>query len=233
MKEKLYLLHITEHGGKLQDVPSLSTSVQDNTRCAARARIPNSICAACYAARLTEYRHNLNAALMRNADVLRARLLSYDECQFNADYIAALSGSGLFRVESFGDTENVTQARNYLRITAAVAERGLSPAIWSKNPDHYRKAMDAENGKPNGVQLVRSSMYINRPALLPAGFDRVFTVYDKAAYSTIEPAPGRALCAGVSCASCRACYTAGGPAEIAERLRGRDPRSPEPGKKDA
>ena len=85
------------------------------------------------------------------------------------------------RIESFGDVQNVTQARNYLRIIKAFPNKRC--AIWSKNKEVYKKAIQFE-GKPQNTSYVHSSLFLNKPDKIDLKeypfIDHVFTVYEKA-----------------------------------------------------
>lgn len=132
------------------------------------------------------------------------------------------------RIESFGDSSGVIQARNYLRICKN------NPAVffsaWTKNPEHYYQAALAEGGKPENLKLILSSYKMNTPdietaarynALIPGFFDSLFTVYT----------PAGALAAGVvlnccgsdrdkiiprECKTCMNCYLKNGNPETVQ-----------------
>lgn len=99
-------------------------------------------------------------------------------------YIDNTDGLRHERIESFGDTENVIQARNYVRLVKLNSNVFFS--VWSKNPEHYYQAFLLENGKPGNLKFILSSNTINKPdidiavyynKLLPGMIDSVFTVW--------------------------------------------------------
>ena len=198
MRNKVSLLHITsDHTGKMEGMASISTPVSCNGRCAKNAQIPGSICEACYAARMMKMYPALESCLKENFKVLTKRLLEPEELP--------LLNYALFRIESFGDISNVIQAQNYLRLIKT------NPHVhfgwWSKNCDILAKAISRE-GKPENVQIVRSSLMVNKPVRKGYWFvDSVFTVYDK---KYAEQRGIEINCGKRKCLECRKCYMEGG-----------------------
>ena len=193
------LVHITTHGGKLEGMHSISTSVRRNPNCAARRNVNGSICEKCYAVTLTGIRKGLDEAISRNTDVLTARLLSMDELPIITDEY--------FRLEAFGDLINETQAINYLHICRKNTRTRF--ALWTKNPWIMAAALKTA-AKPNNLVIIYSSPMINKAVNVRAlkklypFIDKTFTVYDKAFAQDHNIAIN---CGGRHCLSCLRCYT--------------------------
>ena len=170
-------LWIVNHiSNKLEGICSISSSVHDNSLCERWRKIKDCICAHCYAhsqqARHTGLKeHNiLNGLILRN---ILIPTKYFKALRLVFDYL---------RIESFGDVQNVIQARNYIRIIKAFPEKRC--AIWSKNLAIYAEAFRLEGGKPKNCTFVASSPYINKPIArtILENFpfiDHVFTVYTK------------------------------------------------------
>lgn len=166
---------VNHQARKLAGICSISTSVLDNAFCKARRCIEGCICQHCYAERQQEYQAGLAEHNLLNGYILRNVLIpvsAFKSLLFIFPYL---------RIESFGDVENVTQARNYLRIIKAFPR--IRCAIWSKNIEIWRQAI-AWEGMPKNATYIHSSSYINRaedPDQKVYWFvDHVFTVYTKA-----------------------------------------------------
>lgn len=181
--------------GKMEGILAISTSVLFNPFCQARAGIPGSICAKCYAgatvARYNKLREHVedNYILLNHRDLLPEELpvICSDVC----------------RLEAFGDLASATQARNYLRI--AYKNPWCVFAIWTKNPEFLNQAIE-ELGKPTNLICILSSMYVNKVED-GAGWpwvDKVFTVYDA---KTIDAQGVEINCGGRKCRECMRCYS--------------------------
>lgn len=206
-------IHISENmSGKMQNIGCISTSVVENKICQARRAVKGSICEKCFASALAK-RYNKSAFtdnLKENTETLTRPLADDEIPMFNYSV-------SMFRFESFGDTNNVTQAKNYIRI--AKANANVHFAVWTKNPMHYALAlMDTE--KPSNLNIIYSSPFINKPEndiinRFPF-IDKVFTVYDK---KTIEKENITINCGAKSCANCGLCYFDKSVKFISEKLK--------------
>lgn len=210
--------YTTKHTGKMSGLVSLSGDINSNPICMGRQKIAGSICAACFAANMFDdargrYR-GVNDAFKRNSEILCSRLLADDEIpRFDPARFP------LLRFAAYDDLANVTQALNYIKIARKNPE--IKCAVWTKNPGILARAFRV-SPKPDNLQVVLSSMGLNRPA---AGVrfdfvDKVFTVYDPA---TIEAERIDINCGARSCFKCRLCYEknpAGvGLVEVREKLK--------------
>lgn len=159
---------------KLEGICSISSSVHDNKLCKARMALKNCICKYCYAAAQQKYQNGLREHNTVNGLILRNVLIPV---KF---FRALMIVFPYLRIESFGDVENVIQARNYIRIIKAFPEKRC--AIWSKNLLIWEKAF-AEEGKPENTTFVFSSSELNKPAEFDRKrfwfVDHRFTVYTK------------------------------------------------------
>ena len=194
--------------GKMDGIPSISTSCLSNPICIARMKDDESICARCFAeATLMRYKEcGKNCA--QNYDLLTSELVpQYLLPIFNDDVT-------IVRIESFGDVANVTQAINYINIIR------MNPTVrfawWSKNASIINEAF-AQVGKPRNVVMVESSCKLNVQKKLSANFDKVFTVYDA---EHIEGNTININCGARSCATCQRCYKKGTGTIVNEKLKG-------------
>lgn len=204
----------SEHEGKLLGIPSISTSCLHNERCIARMKNGEAVCSHCFAMHLMEFRKGLREAMERNAEVLSSHVLSDDELSGMTFHFTPkmleLNPEEFARIESFGDTRNVIQARNYLRI-AKVNYFLPFMASWTKNDDHYAEALDIE-GRPENLSIGFSSMKLNTVAditKLDPRFaqevDFIFTVFTK---EYVKEHGIIINCGGRSCRNCGICYHA-------------------------
>lgn len=198
----------TEHEGKMKFVPSISTSCRRNKFCLARMKEKLNVCVECFANALIGIRKELDAALVKNADVLTDHLFTDEEAatvkiKFTKKMLEG-NPKKRTRIESFGDVSCLTQARNYIRIIRANPDCNF--AIWSKNWFIWAVAFEMD-GKPENCTYVHSSLQTNVPDEVPERIapwvDHVFTVYEGeyAATNGIET-----NCAAESCARCGRCY---------------------------
>jgi len=166
---------VNHYKRKLEGISSISSSVHDNCKCAAWRKVKDCICQLCYAFNQQAYQTGLKEHNIINGLILRNVLLPVKA--FKALTIVF----PYLRIESFGDVANVIQARNYIRIIKAFPRKRC--AIWSKNLEIWKQAIDAE-GKPDNTTFVFSSPYLNkqvsRTILERYSFiDHIFTVYTK------------------------------------------------------
>lgn len=193
--------------GKMQGIPSISTSCLVNPFCIARMKNGESVCAHCFAEtqqkRYTESRLHSIA----NYELLNGELLPVEALPLfvNVRYV---------RIESFGDVGSVTHAANYLRIVEANPKTTF--AWWTKNNNLVIRAIEILGHKPKNLLLVASSVKLNKAAQLPRYFDKVFTVYDA---ETITAEGISINCGSRSCATCGRCYSKRTGAEVNEKLK--------------
>jgi hypothetical protein len=80
-------------------------------------------------------------------------------------------------------------------------------ALWTKNARFIKKAIEAGHEKPENLNIIYSSLFVNDPQdvakirrIYPF-IDKVFTVYD------VETSAGVKInCGAKSCLKCRLCY---------------------------
>ena len=202
--------------GKIEGICSCDSSCHGCTfcqkMCAAAKEDPEIICGMCYDDaqetrwKDTERRHMLNLAIMSHV-------------LFTVDELRILPGSGIARINSSGDIENLTHARNMIRYAKAHPDSKVG--IWSKNFPVVEKAFDIE-GKPANVVYVASSPRINHPVKRPKYADYTFTVYSTPEKVVEALRRGACECNGKKCLECGfKCYFGMWPAgaDIAELLR--------------
>lgn len=180
---------------------------------------PLIICGYCYDWALEEERSNVGPRHSLNLLILKS-------IEFTEAELASLPINGILRGNSAGDTDNLTQAMNQLKIAATHPR--VDCALWAKNTAPISKAVDIY-GKPENLRLIQSSPVIGTVAELARHFDNTFTVYPTKE-STIDAInAGANPCNGKKCVVCGyKCYRSikeGGwekETNIAEHLRIRD-----------
>jgi hypothetical protein len=190
-------LSITTHEGKMKGINSISTSCLDNKYCLARMKAGDSVCAHCFAESLLSYRQGLGDNCIINGKVLRSVVIPVEAFK-QAKNFEPLLNAQIFRIESFGDVENVTQAINYIHLIRAYPL--VFFGVWSKNYKVWVKAFEQE-GKPDNMSFVISSVKMNVPEKVKEYADHVFTVYD------LEHAKQeKHINCPLSCIHCQKCY---------------------------
>ena len=221
-------VHVTMHDEehKLCGMQSVNTSVKCNPICIARIRKAmeenddKCICISCFADYQLNYKASLQRALTENTRILTSHDLTDEE-------IASINLYTRFvRIESFGDVQNVTQAKNYIRIMYANPDIGFG--VWTKNYGIWFMAFNAL-GKPENCSFVVSSVHLNKIDSFPAKYERyvdhVFTVYDVEDYDALETSEDYTLCAGIQCKACGyKCYKKNTPRNVFEKIRGKKNR---------
>jgi hypothetical protein len=120
-----------------------------------------------------------------------------------------------FRFESFGDLNNAIQVINYFNICKK--NPGVKFALWTKNPDYIAEAIRAGHEKPENLNIVLSSLFLNKERKTRYSFiDKVFTVYDP---EFIQENKTEINCGAKNCFSCGLCYEKNGVRNIREKLK--------------
>ena len=205
---KISGLHFTtQHSGKMSGMVSISTSVTTNERCAKNAQIKGSICEKCFAAKQMRVFPSMEKPMVENQRILTSEILPMEKLP--------IINNIYFRFEAFGDLNNATQAINYFRM--CYKNPGVKFALWTKNPDYIAEAIAQGYEKPENLNIVLSSLFINQERKNPFPFvDKVFTVYDPA---HIEKNNVSINCGAKSCFSCGLCYEKNGVSVINEKLK--------------
>ena len=161
---------------KLHGINSLSTSCLDNTFCLSRIKCNTSVCSHCYSATQQKQqlalqdRNTINGIILRNVVIPKSAWKKY---------FPVFDLSKYFRIESFGDVQNLNQCENYINFMNAFPKTHF--AVWTKNYGIWEIAMD-KNGQPKNMSYVISSNEVNKPAteIKSKYAHHIFTVYDKA-----------------------------------------------------
>ena len=193
--------------GKMEGIPSISTSCLDNPICQARMRDGDSVCAKCIAAATLARYDKCHEHCLDNLHLLMSAVLDKSLLPRFANVCGV-------RIESFGDVGNVTHAINYANI--AYENPRQTFAWWTKNANIVGAAFDIV-GKPSNVILIESSEKLNEEKKPSNKYvDKVFTVYEKA--YIIEH--GLDInCGGRKCLSCWRCYQKNTEDRIHEQLK--------------
>lgn len=206
--KKISGLHFTtKHTGKMAGMASISTAVTTNDRCAKNAKIPGSICEKCFAAKQMKIFPSMETPMANNQRILTSEILPMEKLP--------IINNIYFRFEAFGDLNNATQVINYFRI--CYKNPRVKFALWTKNPDYIEAAINAGYEKPHNLNIVLSSLFINKERKNTFDFvDKVFTVYDP---QYIEQNEIEINCGARNCFSCGLCYEKNGITVINEKLK--------------
>ena len=204
-----YGIHFTlNHTGKMAGMASLSTSVIENPICAARAKVPGSICEKCFAAQMFKrYGKGFSDCFAKNTEVLTTVEIPVEEWP--------ILNYAFFRFESFGDLQNETQVRNYFNLCNKNPHTTF--ALWTKNPEFIARVIEAGMAKPKNIIIIQSSSFINKPEDKKYDFiDKVFTVYDK---KYIKENNVVINCGARNCLECGRCYNKRTGAVVSEQVK--------------
>lgn len=201
-------LHFTtKHTGKMEGMASISTSVTTNERCRKNAQIKGSICEKCFATKQMKVFPSMENPMVQNQKILTESILP--EC------ILPVINVLYFRFEAFGDLNNATQVINYFNICRK--NPNVKFALWTKNPDYIAQAIKEGHGKPENLNIILSSLFINKERKTKYDFvDKIFTVYDK---EFIESENIEINCGARNCFTCGLCYNKNGVRIINEQLK--------------
>lgn len=196
--------------GKMTDIPSLSTCALDIDTCIARHNNPNTICSHCYAMTTLKRYKGLRENARHNAGLLKDIMPIEDLPKVNAAF---------FRFESFGEIFCANQVVNYFNICRI--NPNTSFALWTKNPGYIAKAIKMGYEKPDNLQIVISSPFLNHEVKNVWDFaDRTFTVYSKAYLKEHDLDETNFInCGSRDCLGCNQCYRKNGAKVIRERQR--------------
>ena len=153
MKKDFYRL-ITNHEGKMEGIPSISTSSLFNFNCIHRCNLQNTICSKCYSNHLQGFRKQLREKLVRNTEILTTRLLTKLEIQ------NLCISSLFFRFEAFGDLINTTQFENYCNIARFF--KNTKFAIWTKNPHVIVEYVKKGGRIPKNLTIVNCNIKMTK-----------------------------------------------------------------------
>ena len=232
VKNGLAIVHLTipSDDHKLAGGWGINTSVTNNPYCIARRNwaLKNGkldcVCLACYADNLMNCYKTAEKTALYNQHILSSHLLTDEEISlidFEKD-----DSRRYVRDEMFGDSGNLIQARNYVRIAKYWSK--LKFGAWSKNWNLWRIAFILEGGKPDNMTFVLSSVFVDKVDTIPASVaqyvDYVFTVCStRETYNRFleEYKDNCKECAGIRCFSvCGAhCYNRGNAKYVFEILR--------------
>lgn len=205
---KISGLHFTtKHTGKMAGMASISTSVTTNERCKKNASIKGSICEKCFAAKQMKFYPSMENCMVENQRILTSEILPLEKLP--------IINNLYFRFEAFGDLNNDIQVINYFNM--CYKNPRVKFALWTKNPDFIEAAIAQGYAKPENLNIVLSSLFINKERVNKYDFvDKIFTVYDP---KHIEENNVNINCGANNCFSCGLCYEKNGVRVINERLK--------------
>jgi hypothetical protein len=186
---------------------SISTSVTTNERCKKNASIKGSICEKCFAAKQMKVFPSMETPMVENQRILTTAILPEE--------MLPTINNLYFRFEAFGDLNNATQVKNYFNI--CYKNPKVKFALWTKNPDYIAAAIADGYEKPENLNIVLSSLFLNKQRTSPFPFvDKVFTVYTP---DRIESENIEINCGARNCFDCGLCYEKNGVEVINEKLK--------------
>ena len=193
--------------GKMEGIPSVSTSCLNNPICLARMQQGDSICAHCFAETTLKRYKDCGKNCLSNTVLLTSSILP-------DNLLPHFPNVSIVRIESFGDVANVTQAINYANMCRV--NPLVTFAWWTKNVSIVAAAFD-QVGKPDNVILIESSPKVNNKIQPSSHYvDKVFTVYSK---EYIIEHNIDINCGARCCATCRNCYRKDTGADVREQLK--------------
>ena len=205
---KISGLHFTtKHSGKMSGMVSISTSVTTNERCKKNAELKGSICEKCFAAKQMKVFPSMEKPMAENQRILTSEVLPLE--------MLPTINNLYFRFEAFGDLNNATQVKNYFNM--CYKNPRVKFALWTKNPDYIAVAIADGYKKPDNLNIVLSSLFINVERKKTFDFaDKIFTVYDA---DYIEKNNVEINCGARNCFDCGLCYEKNGVEVINEKLK--------------
>ena len=201
-------LHFTtKHSGKMSGMVSISTSVTTNERCKKNASIKGSICEKCFASKQMRVFPTMEKPMVENQRILTSSVLPME--------LLPTINNLYFRFEAFGDLNNDIQVMNYFNL--CYKNPKVKFALWTKNPDYIESAIKQGYKKPENLNIVLSSLFINQERKSKYDFvDKIFTVYDP---QYIEENNIYINCGSRNCFDCGLCYEKNNVTIINEKLK--------------
>ncbi len=201
-------LHFTtKHSGKMSGMVSISTSVTTNERCKKNASIKGSICEKCFASKQMIVFPSMEKPMVENQRILTSSVLPME--------LLPTINNLYFRFEAFGDLNNDIQVMNYFNLCYKNPKTKF--ALWTKNPDYIESAIKQGYKKPENLNIVLSSLFINQERKSKYDFvDKIFTVYDP---QYIEENNVSINCGSRNCFDCGLCYEKNNVTIINEKLK--------------
>ncbi|MBQ6800128.1 MAG: hypothetical protein IJP08_03350 [Bacteroidaceae bacterium] len=146
---------ITNHGGKMENIDSISTSCLCNARCKKRMENKNFICSECYAVATIERYSNSDPGKLDMYDKMERNTAFYSYYELAKDCIPTIT-SRIFRFESFGDLNNKLQFKNYCMLARVKQNNHCTFALWTKTPDIIADAIKDGVSIPKNMVIVYS-----------------------------------------------------------------------------
>lgn len=184
---------------------SVSTSPFMNTYCQARHKNGNSICSKCFSMALNEQRDGLRDKLERNTILWSTQIIPID--------CFPVVPMEIFRLESFGDLNNIVQLTNYFNF--CLANPLTRFALWTKNTFLFPIAREFGIDKPSNLIIIESAPLFNTP-IEPSDrwVDKTFTVWTKEYFDA-----DFINCGKKECITCQNCYRRDGVRQINELVK--------------
>lgn len=206
-RKKAYILYsIGEHRGKMQDMPSISTSCLHTGTCIKRHAVKGSICEHCYSWNMLTA--SKNKALARKCEL---NTYFYRNIELTPNDIPFLNYA-YFRFESFGEISNALQCKNYMTIARYNAHCNFT--LWTKNPGVFDLALYGTI-QPLNFRVIVSDMRIDREHVASYAeetkiqypfMSALFTVVSKGSASKDTARIEKRVNCALQCNTCLKCY---------------------------
>ena len=198
------VLTVSELGGKMTGVNAISTSVLLNPFCQKMRETDGMICQSCYARTGENMYEGARNGWQANYHLLSSRLLKVKE-------IPHINAS-VFRFQSHGELINRTHYKNLIKIADANPQTMFG--FWTKN-----LAVIKRGGliKRDNIVYVFSSFKKNvLNPVVPKGFDKVFTVFNR---PFLAKHPEVNINCSSKCNECRLCYSKNDVVFVNEKIK--------------
>lgn len=207
------VLNFTHHTGKMEGIPSISTNKYLNENCKKlmNSKDSNCICKYCFVDKVTNQYKDVEPCLTQNHNILTSRILEIQEIKALA---SVLANAQIFRFESFGDLNNVTQLINYNNIAKYYKRTRF--ALWSKHYSILFQFFKLGFKLSENITLVLSSPLINQE-LSNILVDRIKTYHKRTiTFTVVNVKSDKVNCGGRKCIECRNCYDKKNPHDVIE-----------------
>ena len=207
------VLNIMHHKGKMTGIPSLNTNKYLNNNCQKlmNSQDSNCICKFCFVDKVTKRYKDVEPCLTQNHKILTARLLEPKEIKALEEI---LGNAQIFRFESFGDLNNVTQLINYNNIAKHYKRTHF--ALWTKHYSILFQFFKLGFKLSKNITLVLSSPLINQE-LSSILVDRIKTYHKRTiTFTVVNVKSDKVNCGGKRCIDCRNCYDEKNPVNVIE-----------------
>lgn len=180
--------------GKLEGMLGINTNPFTNNFCMEMAKNPKTICSVCYSQKMLKgVRRSCIPKFDRVGDIMSKTIIPFEDIPVINDKVA--------RFSAHGELINMNHLINCVGI--AKANPHTTWGLWTKRIDLVRKFTKTESF-PDNIVLIYSNPMLNKAIAVPAGFDKVFSVFTK---EYADKKDVTINCGGKKCLACKLCYS--------------------------